>query len=490
MEVFSSLVNSVNNILWSRVLIVALVGCGIWFTLSTRFVQLRMLPEMLRVLTDGVGAKNAGKEAINSFQAFCISAAARVGVGNIAGVAIAIVTGGPGALFWMWAIAFFGCATGFVESTLAQIYKLPRGDGKFHGGPAYYIQNALHQPGLAKLFAVLISVTYGLICVSVQANTIALSVQSAFAIPPTATGVFLCVGTALVIFGGMKRIARFTEVLVPVMAVLYLIVALIVMAMYIDQMPAMFALILHDAFHPQAAVGGGIGIAILTGCQRGLFSSEAGVGSVPNAAATADVSHPVKQGLVQSFGVYVDTWIVCSATAFIVLLTGQYEVGGELTGIALAQASLVSLFGPFASAAIALTILLFAFSSIVGNYYYGEVNIAFFEHAPAMNRKVLNLFRAGVVLMVFFGCLAELKLVWNLADLFLGSLCLMNLYAVVRLAKHARVALDDYVAMRQAGLEPKFDPNILSCTDGVQAWGEILPKEESYEVNGNECIPQ
>ena len=472
MEVFSSLVDAVNNILWSYVLIIVLVGCGIWFTLSTKFVQLRMLPEMLRVLTEGIGSKGSGKEAISSFQAFCVSTASRVGVGNIAGVAIAIVTGGPGAVFWMWAIAFLGCATGFVESTLAQIYKLPRGEGKFHGGPAYYIQNALHQPGVAKLFAVLISVTFGLIYVSVQANTIALSAQTAFAIPPMATAIFLCVCTALVIFGGMKRIARFTEVLVPVMAGLYLLVALIVVILHIDQVPAMFALIFHDAFSPQAAVGGGIGTAILTGIKRGLFSNEAGEGSVPNAAATADVSHPVKQGLVQSFGVYVDTWIVCSATAFIVLLTGQYEIGGKLTGIALAQASLASIFGQLAPAAVSFMILLFAFSSIVGNYYYGEINIAFFEHDEATGRKVLNIFRTGVVLMVLFGCLAELTLVWNLADLFMGLLCLTNLYAVARLAKYAKLALNDYVAERKQGLEPQFDPNLLGSTNGVHAWGK------------------
>ena len=472
MEILSSIVDAVNNVLWSYVLIIVLVGCGIWFTLSTRFVQVRLLPEMLRVLTEGIGSKGTGKEAISSFQAFCVSTASRVGVGNIAGVAIAIVTGGPGAVFWMWAIAFLGCATGFVESTLAQIYKLPRGEGKFHGGPAYYIQNALHQPGVAKLFAVLISVTFGLIYVSVQANTIALSAQTAFEIPPFATAVFLCVLTALVIFGGMKRIARFTEVLVPVMAGLYLLVALIIVILHIDQVPAMFALIFHDAFSPQAAVGGGIGTAILTGVKRGLFSNEAGEGSVPNAAATADVSHPVKQGLVQSFGVYVDTWIVCSATAFIVLLTGQYEIGGKLTGIALAQASLASIFGALAPAAVSFMILLFAFSSIVGNYYYGEINIAFFEHDEATGRKALNLFRVGVVAMVLFGCMAELTLVWNLADLFMGLLCLTNLYAVARLAKYAKIALNDYVAERKQGLEPKFDPNLLGSTDGVHAWGK------------------
>ena len=389
MDALNAVVSAINNVLWSYVLIVVLVGCGIWFTLSTRFVQLRMLPEMIRLLTEGIGHKTEG-DAISSFQAFCVSTASRVGVGNIAGVAIAIVTGGPGAVFWMWAIAFLGCATGFVESTLAQIYKLPRGNGKFHGGPAYYIKNALRQPGVAKLFAFLISVTFGLIYVSVQANTIALSAQTAFGIAPIYSAAFLCALTALVIFGGMSRIAKFTEFLVPIMAGIYLLTALAIILLNIDKVPAMFALILHDAFSPQAAVGGGLGTAVITGVKRGLFSNEAGEGSVPNAAATADVPHPIKQGLVQAFGVYVDTWIVCSATAFIVLLTGQYTIGGELTGIALAQASLASIFGPLAPAAVSILILLFAFSSIVGNYYYGEINIAFFE---GNTRKYLLVFR-------------------------------------------------------------------------------------------------
>ncbi|MCI7716473.1 MAG: amino acid carrier protein, partial [Mitsuokella jalaludinii] len=289
MDALNAVVSAINNVLWSYVLIVVLVGCGIWFTLSTRFVQLRMLPEMIRLLTEGIGHKTEG-DAISSFQAFCVSTASRVGVGNIAGVAIAIVTGGPGAVFWMWAIAFLGCATGFVESTLAQIYKLPRGNGKFHGGPAYYIKNALRQPGVAKLFAFLISVTFGLIYVSVQANTIALSAQTAFGIAPIYSAGFLCVLTALVIFGGMSRIAKFTEFLVPIMAGIYLLTAFAIIILHIDQVPAMFALILHDAFSPQAAVGGGLGTAVITGVKRGLFSNEAGEGSVPNAAATADVT--------------------------------------------------------------------------------------------------------------------------------------------------------------------------------------------------------
>jgi AGCS family alanine or glycine:cation symporter len=467
-EFLNGIVSDINNVLWSYVLIVVLIGCGVWFTVSTRFVQLRMLPEMLRLLTEGIGQKTQG-QAISSFQAFCVSTASRVGVGNIAGVAIAIVMGGPGAVFWMWVIAFIGCATGFIESTLAQIYKLPRGNGKFHGGPAYYIQNALQQPAVAKLFAILISVTFGLIYVSVQANTIALSAKAAFGLEPLVTAIGLCILTALVIFGGMSRIAKFTEFLVPIMAGLYILTALAVIVMNLSQVPAMFALIFHDAFSPQAAVGGGIGTAVLTGVKRGLFSNEAGEGSVPNAAATAVVSHPVKQGLVQSFGVYVDTWLVCSATAFIVLLTGQYQIGGSLTGIALAQQSLGSLFGSLAPIALSIMVLMFAFSSIVGNYYYGEINIAFFE---GKTKTYLLIFRTGVVLMVLFGSLAELSLVWNLADLFMGFLCLTNLYAIVRLSKVARIALVDYVKQKHDGVEePVFDPAIIGDETGVHAWG-------------------
>ncbi len=468
MDLLNSIVNQINDVLWSYVLIIVLVGCGILFTFYFRFIQVRMLPEMLRLLTEGVGKKAQG-DAISSFQAFCVSTASRVGVGNIAGVAIAIVTGGPGAVFWMWVIAFIGCATGFVESTLAQIYKLPRGNGKFHGGPAYYIQNALGQPAIARLFAILISITFGLIYNSVQSNSITISLQTAFEIPPIATAVFLCIITSLVIFGGMKRIAQFTEFLVPIMATLYILTAIVVIALHIDDVPAMFALIFHDAFSPQAAVGGGLGTAIITGVKRGLFSNEAGEGSIPNAAATADVTHPVKQGLVQSFGVYVDTWLVCSATAFIILLTQQYAVGGKLTGIALAQASLASVFGALAPACVAIMIFLFAFSSIVGNYYYGEINISFYEGNVKLH---LLCYRILVVLLVLFGCLAELSLVWNLADLFMGLLCLTNLYAVARLAKYARIALDSYLRQKKEGIkEPVFDPRDLGNERGVHAWG-------------------
>ena len=467
MVLFNSIVSDINNFLWTYVIIVVLIACGIGFTLRTRFVQLTMLPEMLRLLvTDGRSKRVHG--TVSSFQAFCVSTASRVGVGNIAGVAIAIVTGGPGAIFWMWLIAFIGSATGFIESTLAQIYKLPRGKNRFHGGPAYYIQNRLHQPAVAKLFAVLISITFGLIYVSVQANTIALSLETAFTVPPLLTAAVIALLTAVSISGGMVRIARITAYFVPIMAGLYLLTAFAVILMNLDKVPGMFALIIHDAFTPQAAVGGGIGTTILTGIRRGLFSNEAGEGSVPNAAATANVSHPVKQGLVQAFGVYVDTWIVCTATAFIVLLSGQYTIGGELTGIALTQKSLESIFGGLAPGAVALMILLFAFSSVIGNYYYGEINIAFFE---TKSRLPLTLYRVFVVVMAAFGCVAELPLVWNLADLFMGFLALTNLYAIARLAKYACAALDDYITKKKSGItEPDFSSDTLGDSDGIHAW--------------------
>lgn len=477
MEALHGVINDINSILWTYVIIVALIGSGVVYTLQTKFVQLRMLGEMFRLIIGSAGAKTVGKE-ISAFQAFCVSTASRVGVGNIAGVAIAIVTGGPGAVFWMWVIAFIGCATGFVESTLAQIYKLPKGDGAFHGGPAYYMKNALHMTGLAKWFAILISVTFGLIYVSVQANTIVGAVETAFGIDHAITALVVSVLTALVIFGGVTRIAKFTEMLVPSMAGLYLLSALIIVIMHIDQVPAMFALIIHDAFSPQAAVGGGFATVFMTGVRRGLFSNEAGEGSVPNAAATAGGKHPVRQGLVQSAGVYVDTWLVCSATAFCVLLTGQYSVGGDLTGVALVQMSLASVFGYYAPHVLAVIVFLFAFSSVVGNYFYGEVNIAFFEGDESgvlpsvIARNSMNIFRVGVVGMVLVGSFAELGLVWDAADLFMGFLCITNLYAVARLCKYSLIALDDYVAQKARGVdEPVFDPKIMPSLDGVHAWG-------------------
>lgn len=476
MEALHGVINDINSVLWTYVIIIALIGSGVVYTLRTKFVQVRLIGEMIRLIFGSVGTKTKGNE-VSGFQAFCVSTASRVGVGNIAGVAIAIVTGGPGAVFWMWIIAFIGCATGFVESTLAQIYKLPKGDGGFHGGPAYYMKNALHMSGLAKWFAILISVTFGLIYNSVQANTIVGAVETAFGIDHAITAIVIAVLTATVIFGGVTRIAKFAEMLVPPMAGLYLISALIIIVMHLDQVPAMFALIFHDAFSPQAAVGGGFGAVFMTGVRRGLFSNEAGEGSVPNAAATASGLHPVRQGLIQSFGVYVDTWFICSATAFSVLLTGEYTIGGDLTGVALVQQSLANVYGTYAPHVLAFIVFLFAFSSITGNYFYGEINIAFFEGdetgvlPSVIARHAINIFRVGVIAMVLVGSFAELSFVWDSADLFMGFLCLTNLYAVARLGKYAFIALDDYIAQKNRGIkEPVFDVNTMPNKMGIHAW--------------------
>jgi AGCS family alanine or glycine:cation symporter len=468
LDAMNAVVGSINGVLWSYVLIIVLVGIGLYFTVRTGFVQIRYFFEMFKVLSHGISNhKSKGKE-ISSFQAFCISTASRVGVGNIAGIAIAVVLGGPGAIFWMWVIALIGAASGFVESTLAQIYKVPYHEGGYHGGPAYYIKNALKQPAVAALFAVLISTTFALCYNSVQSNTIAMALHDSFGFSPIITGLVLCIFTSMIIFGGAHRIAKAAAFMVPIMACLYLGVAIVIFFKNIDMVPHMFYLIVHDAFCPQAAVSGGFAAVIMTGIKRGLFSNEAGEGSVPNAAACAVTSHPVKQGLVQAFGVFVDTLFICTASAVIVMLCQKYEVGGEVTGIALMQLSLSSELGAFAGYFMSFTITLFAFSSIIGNYYYGEVNIGYLSKNP----YVLVAFRIFVVGMVFFGSYATLELVWNLADLFMALLALTNLYAIARLGKIAFIALKDYSDQRRRGIkDPRFDPKVLPSQDGIASWG-------------------
>lgn len=454
----------VNGLLWGKVLIALLIGTGIWFTLRTKFVQIRELPEMIRLLGDGVGA-NTKDNHISSFQAFCISTASRVGVGNIAGIAIAIVLGGPGSVFWMWLIALLGAATGFVESTLGQIYKRPLNEGGFHGGPAYYISYGLKNPFFAGVFSILLSITFGLCFNSVQANTIAASV-AVFNISPFISAIVVSLFTALVIFGGASRIAKVSEYLVPIMASLYILTAVVIIIMNLNHLPHVFSMILDGAFNPQAFGGGFMGAAMMNGIKRGLFSNEAGMGSVPNAAATADALHPAKQGLIQSFGVFVDTLIVCTSTAFIVLITGDYAHSG-LTGVALVQSNLASQLGSWAPYIMAIFIFMFAFSSIVGNYYYSEINVA---HLTSSKTK-LNIYRLVVVALVFIGSIAELSLVWNMADLFMALMALVNIVAILLLGKQAFIALDDYVDQKKRGInEPVFKASILPKLDGIVWW--------------------
>lgn len=466
MELLNSIVSQINDVLWSYVLIVLLIGAGIIFTIRTKFVQIRFIKEMFRLITGNVGSKTEGHQ-ISSFQAFCVSTASRVGVGNIAGIAIAVVLGGPGAVFWMWIIAILGSATGFVESTLAQIYKVPRTDSKgYLGGPAYYINNALHSPKAAIFFAILISVTYGLIFNSVQSNTISLSLQTVFNSDPTTIGIIIAILSGIVVFGGLHRIAKVTEYMVPIMAGIYLLIALGITLYNITELPHILSVIFKDAWGIESVAGGSFGAAIMTGIKRGLFSNEAGMGSVPNAAATAEVSHPVKQGLIQAFGVFVDTLFICSASAFIVLFSSDYQATG-LTGIQLIQYDLSLYFGDIASTGIAIIVLLFAFTSIVGNYYYGEINIKHLSDNPLY----LNIFRILVVGMVFFGSIAELSLVWNLADLFMALMAITNIIAILLLGKYAFIALDDYTAQKKQGIkDPVFKASILPKQDGIYWW--------------------
>ena len=456
----NELITSVNDAVWGYVLIIALVGCGLWFTWRTHFVQFRMIGEMLRVLTDSavdtveehVREMGPQQRRISSFQAFAVSVATRVGTGNLAGVASAIAIGGPGAVFWMWMIALVGSATAFVESTLAQLFKQKHKDS-FIGGPAYYIQRGLHKRWMAVTFAVLITCQFGLSNNSIQANTICGAMQEAFGWSPAWVGLVLAALGLIIVFGGIQRIAMVCGVLVPLMALGYLLLAIVIVVMNIELVPHVFKVIVFDAFGIEQVAGGGIGTTIMYGVKRGLFSNEAGEGSAPNVAATASTTHPVKQGLIQALGVFTDTLLVCSCTAFIILISGLYSVP-ELNGIALTQSALQSEVGSVGPIFVAVAIFLFAFSSIIGNYYYGEANIRFITP----NTKVMTAYRiCSAGLMVIFGALASFELVWNIVDFFMAFLTACNLTAIVLLGRYAFRLLDDYRQQKRQGIkEPTF----------------------------------
>ena len=451
-------ITQLNDALWSYLLMGALVLCGLWFTWKTRGVQFQMIGEMLRMLADTPPAKDQHSEKersmkhISSFQAFAVSVATRVGTGNLAGVATAIAIGGPGSVFWMWVIALLGSATAFVESTLGQLFKQRHAES-FIGGPAYYIQKGLHLRWMAVLFAVLITLTFGLAYNSIQSNTICGAMHEAFGWNPAVVGIVLTTMALIIVFGGIHRIANVSSVLVPVMAIGYFLLVVVIIVMNIQSVPHVLKIIVSDAFGLRQSAGGMIGAAIMNGVKRGLFSNEAGEGSAPNVAATATVSHPVKQGLIQALGVFTDTLLVCSCTAFVILISGLYEVP-ELNGIALTQSALQSEIGNWGPTFIAVAIFLFAFSSIIGNYYYGEANIRFMTSS----RAVLTLYRllSGGVL-VMFGALASLEVVWNLGDLFMALLTACNLIAIVCLGKYAFRLLDDYREQKRRGIkDPVF----------------------------------
>ncbi|MDR0894879.1 MAG: alanine:cation symporter family protein [Prevotellaceae bacterium] len=444
-----NMISFINDILWTYILIALLLGCAVWFTVKTGFVQFRMIGEMVRLLGESAG-KSEGRH-ISSFQAFAISIASRVGTGNLAGVATAIAVGGPGAIFWMWIIALLGSASAFVESTLAQLYKIKSKDS-FIGGPAYYMRRGLKQPWMGALFAVLITITFGFAFNSVQSNTICAAFEHAFGFNHVIVGAIITLLTLLIIFGGVQRIAKVSSIIVPVMALGYILLALIIVAMNITQLPRVLELIVGHAFGWQQALGGGIGVALMQGIKRGLFSNEAGMGSAPNVAATAYTTHPVKQGLIQALGVFTDTLLICSCTAFIILCSGT-PLDGSTNGVQLTQQALTNVIGSSGSIFVAVTLFFFAFSSILGNYYYGEANVRYLTR----RREAIVLYRLLVGGMVMFGALSTLETAWNLADVTMGLMALCNLIAILFLGKYAFRLLHDYRNQKRAGIkEPVF----------------------------------
>lgn len=460
MKILEWLVGPFNDFIWTYILIAVLLILGIYFTVRTRFVQVRLFGEMFRLIFE----KRENNDGVSPFQAFTISAASRVGTGNVTGVALAIGVGGPGAVFWMWIIAIIGMATAFIESTLAQVYKVRDGD-TFRGGPAYYMQKALGFRKLGIVFAILLTLCFGFIFNAVQSNTISQSFMDVFGLPDWIIGLVLVIFTAIIIFGGVKRIVKVTELVVPIMAIFYLIIAFYIVITNISQIPEVFNLIIGQAFGLREVIGGGVGAALMEGIRRGLFSNEAGMGSVPNAAATANVSHPAKQGLVQSLGVFFDTIIICSATAFIIILAGLYTTG-EQDGIILTQASMAAHVGSWAPYFVAIAILFFAFSSIIGNYYYGETNIEFIN----AHKSWLVTYRLLVLAMVMFGALATVEIVWSMADLFMGLMAIINLFVIALLGGVAFKVLQDFTTQRKMGLNPTFHASSIRGLKNTECW--------------------
>jgi AGCS family alanine or glycine:cation symporter len=467
MQIIQHLIDQVNTVLWSYVLIVLLIGCAIFFTIRTRFVQFRMIGEMVRLLGDAVPRGKKGEtKHISSFQAFMVSLASRIGTGNLAGVATAITLGGPGAVFWMWLIALLGSASAFVESTLAQLYKRKAKDS-FIGGPAYYMLHGLGQRWMGILFAVLISLTFGLAFNSVQSNTICAAWEKAFGLNTVWVGVALTVLTLLIIFGGIQRIAKVSEAVVPIMAIGYLLLAVGVILFNLNRLPGVLLSIVEGAFGWRQALGGGAGAAIMQGIKRGLFSNEAGEGSAPNVAATAYVTHPVKQGLIQALGVFTDTLVICSCTAFIILVSGV-STTTSLNGIQLTQEALDKEVGPIGNVFIAITIFLFAFSSVIGNYYYGEANVRFITK----NKHVLNIYRILVGWMVMWGALMTLDFAWCMADLMMALMTACNLAAILLLSHQAVWLLNDYREQKRRGIKsPIFSKEKMpEIADRLESW--------------------
>jgi AGCS family alanine or glycine:cation symporter len=449
----NSAISTINNLLWGQgqILIYLLLFAGFWFSFKLKFVQFRHFRYMFKVMKDSTQGDKSG---ISSFQALCTGLSARVGTGNLAGVAIAISLGGSGAVFWMWLIALLGMATGFAESVLGQLYKIRDGNNEFRGGPAYYIRKGLNKPWLAVLFALCLFLGYGVSFSAMQANTIADALNNTFAVDPTYTGAVIAVIAGFIVVGGLRSIARFAELIVPFMGLAFVAVALVITAMNIQHLPAMFADMFASAFGLTEAGAGALGAAIKNGIQRGLYSNEAGAGSVPHAAAGASPvpNHPVAQGYVQMLGVFVDTIVLCSCTAVVILLS-DITISGEMEGIGMTQNAMSSHFGEFGHYFVAAAITLFAFTSVVANYAYAESNLHLFKLDNKLGRAA---YTALYLFMVFWGATASLKEVWSMADAALGLMTLVNVYAIVLLTPTIVSITKDYQSQLKANKTPEF----------------------------------
>ncbi|WP_420589359.1 alanine/glycine:cation symporter family protein [Bacterioplanoides sp.] len=452
-----SIIGAINSLVWGQLMVPLLLGVGVMFSLRLRFLQLRRFRHMFAILLSGRAKDNFG---ISPFQALCTSLASRVGTGNLAGVAVALYIGGAGAIFWMWMTALLGMATGYAESALAQLYKTQDDQGTYRGGPAYYMERGLGQRWMGMLFAVLLIISFGFIFNAVQANSIAVAMQSAFGIDTLVTGLVIAAIAGVVIFGGIHSIARAAEALVPMMALVYLLVALAVVAMNIEQVPAMFAQIFSSAFGLEQAAGGfmgGLMVALLNGVKRGLYSNEAGMGSAPNAAASAAPRphHPASQGFVQSLGVFIDTIVICTCTALVILLSGVMEPGNGVSGVELTQAALDATLGGGGKALVAIAILFFAFTSIIGNYMYAESNLIYLLGNRSI-KPVLLVVRVLVVAMVVWGAIEKVGIVWDTADASMGLMAMVNLVALVMLSGVVVKLTRDYEAQLNSQQVPKF----------------------------------
>lgn len=446
----NSMLTNINNVMYTFVLLILLAGVGIYFTIRTRGVQIRLLKDGIASLMEkSEKTDQEGQPKVSSFQALMISTASRVGTGNIAGIATAIAAGGPGSVFWMWLMAVIGGASAFVESTLAQIYKV-RQNGQFRGGPSYYMERALKKRWLGILFSVLLIICFAYGFNGLQSFNMSSALEYYIAdysktIWPVALGLILAAATAAVIWGGVHRIGFITSVMVPVMATIYILIGLVTMILHIRELPAVFAMIFENAFDFRSIAGGFAGSAVVIGVKRGLFSNEAGMGSAPNASASADVEHPVKQGLVQVISVFIDTLLICSSTAMMLLVSGVEGKTGVMDGIPFVQAAISANVGHWGIHFITVSIFAFAFSSLVGNYYYAESNILFIKNSKIL----LNVFRVTCVAAIFLGAQADFSLMWNIADITMGCMALVNIVVIFLLGGTAVKALKHYEMLKK-----------------------------------------